>query len=148
MDRTTDLLQQSIDQFWDTFPTVWSGIRGHIRAFAAEHFDITFEQFQILRHVHKGIQSVSELAEVKGISRPAISQAVDLLVERGLLTRRQSPDDRRYVQLELTTAGQELMDAIFRENREWMQARLSTLNEEEIRAVLAAFAALKKAFAD
>lgn len=138
----------AIDRFWETVPSVWNQVRCSIRAIAAERFDITFEQFHILRHVSRGVRSVSELAEVKHISRPAISQAVDLLVERGLLTRSQSAGDRRYYALALTPAGQDLLDTIFRHNREWMRQQLAGLSEEEVDTVLRGLDTLKKAFCE
>ena len=76
--------QTAIDEFWATIPPVWNRIKGNLRSIAEENYDISVEQFHILRHIRKGLTSVSELAEVKQISRSAISQAVDLLVEPGL----------------------------------------------------------------
>jgi DNA-binding MarR family transcriptional regulator len=141
-----EIIQQTIDRIWETIPPTWHQIRANIRGIVTDNFDITVEQFHILRHVRKGINSVSELAEEKQISRPAISQAVELLVEKGLLTRQQSSADRRFVQLELTENGSELLNAIFRMNRKWMEDRLSTLNEADIAAMLKAMETLKTVF--
>lgn len=146
---TTDApLQQMIDRFWESFPPTWNRIRTNVRGIAAEKFGITVEQFHILRHIRKGHGSVSELAEAKGISRPAISQAVELLVNRGLVSRRQNPEDRRFVQLELTENGEELLSAVFRENRAWMEGKLSVLAPEQITQLIAALDVLKRAFED
>ena len=60
---------------------------------------------------------VSELATAKNISRPAISQAVEILVKKGLLTRVPSREDRRCVDLVLTEAGNHLLDTVFKETR-------------------------------
>jgi DNA-binding MarR family transcriptional regulator len=142
------LLQQTIDRFWESFPPTWNRIRTNVRGIAAEKFGITVEQFHILRHIRKGYGSVSELAEAKGISRPAISQAVELLVSKGLVTRRQNAEDRRFVQLELTENGEELLSAIFRENRTWMEEKLSTLAPEQMTQIIAALDLLKTVFDD
>ena len=141
-------LQLAIDRFWETIPPTWNRIRGHIRAIAAEKYNITVEQFHILRHVRKGIQSVSDLAEVKQISRPAISQAVELLVEKGLITRQQSTTDRRFVRLELTEDGHKLLNAIFNENRAWMIEKLNSLRPDEIDCLLSGMDVLKETFED
>ena len=79
---TEEQRQAAIDRFWETSAGLEYGSQS-VRSIAAEKFDISVEQFHILRHIRRGITSVSELADVKGISRPAISQAVDLLVEKG-----------------------------------------------------------------
>lgn len=143
-----ELLQRAIDRFWESVPPTWNRIRANVRGIAAEKFGITLEQFHILRHIRKGSGSVSELAEAKGISRPAISQALDVLVSKGLVTRRQQAGDRRFVQLELTENGEELLSAIFRENRAWMEEKLSILTPEEMTGVVKALDALRSAFED
>ena len=70
------LVPAAIEAFWGTIPPVWNRIKGNVRAIAVENYDISVEQFHILRHIRKGLTSVSELAEVKQISRSAVSQAV------------------------------------------------------------------------
>ena len=141
-----ELLRRTIDRFWEIFPTVWDRIRANVRAIVMENYDITVEQFHILRHIRKGSGSVSELATVKQISRPAISQAVDVLVDKGLVSRRQNAEDRRYVQLELTQSGNDLLTAIFEENRIWMKKKLASLSPEDISSILQAMEVLGKTF--
>jgi DNA-binding MarR family transcriptional regulator len=138
------LQNQAIDHFWETVPPLWGMIRTHIRAEATKNFDITVEQFHILRHVRRGTGSISELATAKNISRPAISQAVELLVKKGLLTRSQSTQDRRFVDLALTEAGNHLLDTVFQETRTWMKERMSALSGEELETVAKAMEAMKK----
>jgi DNA-binding MarR family transcriptional regulator len=139
-------LRQAIDRFWETFPPVWNSIRGHIRIAATEQFDITVEQFHIMRHIRKGKLSVGELADIQQISRPGISQALDVLVDRGLVTRRQNVDDRRVVQLELTQSGCDLMAAISNNNRSWMMKKMALLSPDEITRLLHSLELLKKTF--
>jgi len=143
-----EALQHTIDRFWETVPPVWNRVRCHVRASAAETFEISVEQFHILRHIRKGFGSVSELAEAKQISRPAVSQAVDILVEKGLVGRQQDTDDRRYVKLVLTEAGSQLLSSVFQKNRAWMAERLAGLSAQELESVGAALALLKTAFDD
>ncbi|HSB02164.1 MAG TPA: MarR family transcriptional regulator [Anaerolineales bacterium] len=138
------LQDQTIDRFWETVPPLWNFVRSHIRGTAAEKFAISVEQFHVLRHVRRGICSVSELATARNISRPAISQAVDILVHRGLLTRVQSTRDRRYVKLALTGAGNALLDAVFKETRGWMKERMHTLSVAELETIAKAMEAMKK----
>ena len=141
-----DILQQTIDRFWETVPPVWNTVRSRVRLAATQEFDITVEQFHILRHIRRGLCSVSDLAEVKRISRPAISQAVDALVNKGLVSRRQSTDDRRYVWLELTHEGAALLDKVFGQARLWMKTKLSSLESDDLLAVMSGLALLKDAF--
>ena len=151
MQKPDSLNQQSIltaiEAFWGTIPSVWNLIKGNIRSIAVEHYDISVEQFHILRHIRKGLTSVSELAQVKQISRSAISQAVDVLVERGLICRMQNALDRRNIPLELTRAGDELLDTISEKNRAWMGAQMAALTVQALDTLTCAMEILGKTFA-
>ena len=139
-------LNLAIDQFWDTIPRVWNIIRGHVRTIAAEQFEISVEQFHVLRHIRKGLTSVKDIADALQISRPAISQAAETLVEKGLITRREEAEDRRYVHLALTPQGNELLNQIFQQNRAWMQEQMASLSTDEIETISAGLRLLKSAF--
>jgi len=144
--ETEEYIQKAIDQFWEMFPSVWNIVRSHLRAIAAEQFDISVEQIHLLRHIRKGLTTVSEIAEARSTSRPAVSQAAESLVEKGLITRHHKAADRRFVQLALTQSGEELLNEIFRQNRAWMMDRMASLNVEELEQITTAFALLKSAF--
>ena len=137
------LYDHAIDRFWETIPPLWNFVRSHIRARATTQFEITVEQFHVLRHVRRGI-SMSELAAARNISRPAISQAVDILVNKGLLTRVQNTQDRRYVDLALTDEGNHLLDTVFNETRQWMKERMHGLTARELETVADAMEIMKK----
>jgi DNA-binding MarR family transcriptional regulator len=141
-------LKTTIDEVWSTLPPVWNQIKSNIRSIAEEHYQISVEQFHILRHIRRGLTSVSELAEVKQISRSAISQAVDLLVERGLISRLQNEQDRRNIPLELTEAGNKLLDTIWEKNRAWMGEKLANLTPKELATLANAMETLANTFLD
>jgi DNA-binding MarR family transcriptional regulator len=148
-DKTAEqLVPVAIEAFWGTIPPVWNRIKGNVRSIAVEHYDISVEQFHILRHIRKGLASVSELAEVKQISRSAISQAVDLLVERGLICRLQNAQDRRNIPLELTDSGNKLLDTIWEKNRAWMRSQMTSLSIQDLNTLTSAMEILSKTFAE
>jgi len=144
--KTEELLYQAIERFWETIPPVWNTIKHNVRSTATDHFDISVEQFHILRHIRKGIVSVSDLAIERQISRPAISQAVDVLVDKGLIARGENAEDRRFVQLELTPTGNDLLNTVFEKNRAWMKEQMASLTQEEMNTLLQGLAVLKKTF--
>jgi DNA-binding MarR family transcriptional regulator len=141
-----DLLQGTIDRFWDTIPPVWGRVRGNARENAIQDYGLTLVQFHVLRHIRRGARTVSELAERQQISRPAISQAVELLVEKGLVTRQQDASDRRFVQLDLTESGGSLLNAVFDKNRRWMAEKMAALRPEELETLSCAMTILKTTF--
>jgi len=141
-------VHEAIEKFWEFFPPVWHTVRAHIHHEAAENFGITVGQFHILRRIRNGLDSVSKLADDRQTTRSAMSRAVDVLVNRGLVTRTQNPDDRRHIHLSLTAEGQALMDGLFSNTRQWMAEKMADLSEEEFEAILIAGDALKRAFVE
>ena len=143
-EASKEKLRQTVETFWETFPPFWHRVRAQIRQVAADQFEISVEQFHILRHIRQGQHSVSDLAEAKHLSRPAISQAVEVLVQKGLIARSPSTQDRRHVQLALTASGNALLDAIFDHIYEWMMQTLSALTDEELDALTRSMDSLRK----
>ena len=141
-----EALQRAVDRVWETIPPLWNQIRANVRSIASERYGISVQQFRILRHIWRGVGSVSELASVSQTSRPAISQCVDALVEKGLATRRRSTQDRRYVELQVTQSGSDMLHAIFEENRRWMMEKLASLGPKKVEHILLGLRALGSAF--
>lgn len=143
---TEEMLNKTIDQFWETVPRVWNLIRSHLRMLAAEQFDITVEQFHVLRLIRKGLTSVRDIADARQISCPAVSQAAEILVEKGLITRKQAKADRRFVHLELTPAGNDLLNKLFLQNRNWMMGKMVSISAEDLVLITQGLALIKSAF--
>jgi len=141
-----ELLQNTIEKLWDTLPPVWKRIRGNARCNAIQDYNLTLIQFHILRHIQHGIHSVGELAKKQQISRPAISQALEPLVQKSYVIRLPSEKDRRYIRLELTESAQQLLETVFAKNRHWMAERMVSLNDADLETILTAMDILKKAF--
>jgi DNA-binding MarR family transcriptional regulator len=75
--------------------------------------DLTVAQVSSLYHLTAhGHRTVSELAEVVGLSMPATSALVDRLVQRELVERAEDPDNRRQKRLALTLSGRALVERL------------------------------------
>ena len=82
----------------------------------------SFSQVKMLFLLEDGGEhSVKEIAAHLGLSLPAASRAVDGLVERGFVTRRESAEDRRSRLVALSGSGREVVAAMLR-------ARFATLD--------------------
>lgn len=138
--------QPLIDKFWESVPPVWRQTRAQIRRIAFEKFQMSEEQFQVLRRIRRGSTSVSALAEASQTGLPAVSKAVDALVRRGLVARSQDPLDRRKVPLALTEEGQHVMQAIFGEAEAWLAERFEKLSPQEMESIMKGLESLRKAF--
>jgi DNA-binding MarR family transcriptional regulator/catechol 2,3-dioxygenase-like lactoylglutathione lyase family enzyme len=81
-----------------------------------------------------------------GVSKQAVSQVIDVLVNRGYLTRSPDPGDRRRISLELTGRGQEAVDAALHGVEDVDQRLLERVSADQIEAmrmVLATLAEIK-----
>jgi len=71
---------------------------------------LTKQQFQLLRIVSSsGVITISDMAQILGISRPAASKAVEKLVSLLLICRTESEIDRRSMNLTLTAVGERVL---------------------------------------
>jgi DNA-binding MarR family transcriptional regulator len=66
---------------------------------------LTFRQYRHVSRVAAGYTSMSQLAVRGNLSLPTVSENVDGLVSRGLMTTQQNKDDRRAVVLGVTPLG-------------------------------------------
>jgi DNA-binding MarR family transcriptional regulator len=82
-----------------------------------------------------------------GVTKQAVSQVIDLLVNRGYLEREPDPDDRRRVRLELTDRGEDAVAAVLR-GVEAVDRRLEEVVSAEqvgaLRSVLSALTDIKQ----
>jgi DNA-binding MarR family transcriptional regulator len=89
-----------------------------------------------------------ELAELEGVSAPAMTAYVDRLEAAGLVARRRSERDRRRVELALTDEGARVLRSVRSRRTAWLAARLQRLSPDELEAVEAALPALRHLIED
>ena len=143
-----EMVELVIDKFWETVPPIWHITRAFHHTQAMQHFDVTVEQFHILRRILKGRASVSELADDKHISRAAASRAVDALVNRGLIERIPDAEDRRRVHLALSESGQELIDSMFQSSHSWMAEKFGQQKDDDLALIVEAMDKLHQIFCE
>ncbi|MEM8705948.1 MAG: MarR family transcriptional regulator [Actinomycetota bacterium] len=73
-----------------------------------------------------------EIARLAGLSRAAISSAVNTLERDGLVDRRRESEDRRVVTVYLTDDGSSRLEAAYRTQNEREQALLGDLSPDEL----------------
>ena len=110
-----------------------------------EQFGITGRQATLLWLV-KGSPGLTlrALAEMEGISPPALSGHIDRLERSGLLVRVRSTEDRRRVGLELTPEGDRLLRSVRERRTAWLAERLGELDPSAQEAVAAAVEPLQR----
>lgn len=105
-------------------------------AHRSTHPDLSPSQFGTLEALyHLGAMSQTEICGKLLKSGGNTTLVIDNLEKRGLVQRRRDPEDRRVVMVELTTAGQELISAIFPRHAEVVAEEMAVLTPEEQRTL-------------
>lgn len=95
----------------------------HAFASKVEEHGVTVAEWVLLRALFDaGEMNPSQLAEIIGMTRGAISKLVERLFQKELLNRTLSDGDRRYQMIELTAVGRRLVPTL---------ARLADENDRE-----------------
>jgi DNA-binding MarR family transcriptional regulator len=115
-------------------------IRAHLQAIGVG--DLPRNGAFILSGIHRAGGPPGDLSGNLGVSKQAVSQVVDILVNRGYLHRHPDTSDRRRITLELTERGHEVVEAVGR-GTEAIDGQLSTrLSPEQIDAMRSGLTAL------
>jgi MarR family transcriptional regulator, 2-MHQ and catechol-resistance regulon repressor len=82
--------------------------------------------------LHKGPLPVNTIGPIVDLTPGSISIAVDRLFAKGLVSRVESPEDRRVRIVALTPRGKDLIVAAFRKHSGQMKRLFSELSPEEL----------------
>jgi DNA-binding MarR family transcriptional regulator len=94
--------------------------------------DSSFSQVKMMFLLEDGGEhSVKELANALGLSLPAASRAVDGLIQRDWVTRREADTDRRSRLIALSGPGREVVDKVIRARLDTLEAFAADLTPEE-----------------
>jgi MarR family 2-MHQ and catechol resistance regulon transcriptional repressor len=90
-------------------------------------------EFRILEALHhKGPLPVNTLGPKVNLTPGSISMAVDRLHKRGLVTRRESPEDRRVRIVAMTQTGQDAIAPLFKKHVVLIKEVFSELGSGEL----------------
>ncbi len=107
---------------------------------------LTFPQYRTLVVLSDGTKAPSELANVIGVTRPAITKVARSLTSRGLVRRETGSGDRRMAELSLTGKGKALVEEVRRERAARFRVIVRDVPEDEAMRLLGSLAELKAAF--
>jgi MarR family 2-MHQ and catechol resistance regulon transcriptional repressor len=108
--------------------------------------DSDFRVLEVL--LHKGPLPVNTVGPKVWLTPGSISVAVDRLVKKGLVSRKNRAGDRRVRQVELTAKGRALITRGFREHAAAMESAASVLSKNERLTLLRLLKKLGKHAAD
>jgi DNA-binding MarR family transcriptional regulator len=108
--------------------------------------NLTIGQLKSLFYIDfEGSTNFKSLATALGVTSPDVTRIVDRLVKQGLVTRQESPADRRMLLLQTTEKGRALIARLQQRRMTHMYHVLSQLNTEELSTIAKGLAALAKA---
>ena len=93
---------------------------------------VTLTQLSAMGTLRKsGPMSAGELAACERVQPPSMTKVLANLEERGLVRREVHPTDRRQAVIEITPAGEALLDSERRSRDAWLSKRLAMLTADE-----------------
>ena len=115
--------------------TMRNSMHSLIRSNKRRGFSMT-ESSALFSLRHKSGCGVGEMAEHLGISNAAASQMLDRLVEQGLISRSEDPNDRRGKRIVLTDQGNELIKEGMKARQSWVVDMVALFTPEQVALVL------------
>ena len=129
----------------EVVPTVMRFIRTQMRSHRA--LDLSVPQFRSLVFIERREgTSLGEVAGNLGLTSPSACVLIDGLANRGLVTRAESPEDRRRLTLAITAEGKTALAQARGETQKSLSAILAPLRKQDLAAVTRAMDALHRAF--
>ncbi|HJC47134.1 MAG TPA: MarR family transcriptional regulator [Candidatus Lachnoclostridium pullistercoris] len=116
------------------------GIRRIIRLYedtvrpVCDTYQITQIETDILAFLHNnpGKDTAKDIVELRMLQKGNVSQAVERLIQKGILSRRQDEKDRRRIHLSLTPSGTEIADAILTARKQFLSRLFKDFSEKEL----------------
>jgi MarR family transcriptional regulator for hemolysin len=141
---TTDR-EESARNLLEVVPNIMQGIRFEMRN--RRLLDLTVPQFRTLAFVNRNEgSSLWEVANHVGLTPPSASKLVDGLIARGLMARKDDPDDRRRVRLNVTDRGLAILETVTQETLSYLADKLGDLDADKREAIDTAMEALRTVF--
>src|SRR5207302_4188074 len=121
---------------WLVFMKAFQALLPHA-ARSIKRTELGDSDFRVLEALlHKGPLPVNTIGPKVWLTPGSISVAVDRLVKKGLVSRKDHPNDRRVRQVELTAKRRALITRGFREHAAAMENAVSVLSKNERLALL------------
>lgn len=99
--------------------------------------NMSLSQFKYLEAIHElNSPSFSAIAEYFGISKPAVTFAVEKLIKLGLVCKNQSASDRRMFTISLTAKGEEIIEVYLDANSHFQKVVSDKLSGEEFQTLV------------
>jgi DNA-binding MarR family transcriptional regulator len=103
--------------------------------------------FGLLMTLNERSRTLTELAAIRGVSLPTMSNSVTALVQRGWIRRSAPARDRRTMLIDMTPAGRAALERVGRIAEAHLSDALAPLDAASRRRLVAGLGVLRKVFA-
>ena len=134
---------QVVTEFLDIAPLVMRLIAADLRQ-TKDALNPAY--FRLLALLSVEACTLGELAERQMVSKPTMSNTISTLEERGWVLRKRGSQDRRTVLVNITPAGQEVLEGVQEQMVRRVAEILKPLTEEERRVLLSGLNILRQVF--
>ena len=129
--RTTSGQDSTGVHLWLVFMKAFQALFPHAEE-SIKRTELGDSDFRVLEVLlHKGPLPVNTIGPKVWLTPGSISVAVDRLVKKGLVARKERTNDRRVRQVELTAKGRALITRGFREHAAAMENSMRVLSKKE-----------------
>jgi DNA-binding MarR family transcriptional regulator len=150
LDAETKVAERPADheaelRLWLRLLTCTTLIEGEVRRRLRDEFDVTLPRFDLMAQLDKAPNGMTlgEVSQRMMVSNGNVTGLAERLVERGLLDRRPSPNDRRAQIVSLTAEGRRTFRTMARTHEDWIAQIFSGLETSEIDTLMALLAKTK-----
>jgi DNA-binding MarR family transcriptional regulator len=150
LDAETKVAERPADheaelRLWLRLLTCTTLIEGEVRRRLRDEFGVTLPRFDLMAQLDKAPNGMTlgELSQRMMVSNGNVTGLTERLVERGLLDRRPSPNDRRAQIVSLTAEGRRTFRAMARTHEDWIAQLFAGLDTVEIDQLMTLLAKTK-----
>jgi DNA-binding MarR family transcriptional regulator len=147
MEENMELDQRYIKlkEFQDLFENIFSKTKTQYNFFPKTKYNLSDGHILILTYLYRvKTCTASDITKYLGITSGGGTVLTDTLLRHNLINRLRLKEDRRVVQLSLTTEGKEIVDQIIKNRATAFVELLHDLEETEIDQMLSVFRKLNK----
>lgn len=99
-----------------------------------DRYGLTGLELQVINflHNHPGMDTAAEIAELRGLPKGNVSVAVESLIQKSLLSRKQDEKDRRRIHLSLRPEAEPIVTEIKECKELYRKAIFKNISEEDL----------------
>lgn len=144
-DTTQNTTEQCASKILQVIPEITNFLRDRVRQYDEPRLSLS--QLRILYFLnHYPESSLSKVAKHLDVTRATMSEAIERLVQQGLVLRVNDPQERRSILLSLTSAGGKYQQQVYQTLLTSIEQKFNSLSDQQTKQVLEVLVLLETIF--